>query len=218
MTDTIHNEVRMDKIWLKEYQPGVPAEIDWTQYRSLTHLLEESFRKYADRKAYAYMDKTITFGEVDRMSQQMAAWLQSRGMKPGARVAIMMPNVLQYPVAMAAILRAGYTIVNVNPLYTARELQHQMVDSGAEAIVVLENFATTVEHVLPHTQIKHVIVAAMGDLLGALKGTVVNFVVRRVKKMVPTYSLPGRITLLSAYCSRIWPVQPEIRLTAKIGV
>ncbi|TFW26251.1 long-chain fatty acid--CoA ligase [Massilia arenosa] len=184
----------MDKIWLKEYQPGVPAEIDWTQYRSLTHLLEESFRKYADRKAYACMDKTITFGEVDRMSQQMAAWLQSRGMKPGARVAIMMPNVLQYPVAMAAILRAGYTIVNVNPLYTARELQHQMVDSGAEAIVVLENFATTVEHVLPHTQIKHVIVAAMGDLLGALKGTVVNFVVRRVKKMVPTYSLPGAIS------------------------
>src|SRR6476660_9071060 len=152
----------MDKFWLESYEAGVPAEIDWTQYRSLTHLLEEAFRKYADRPAYACMGKSMSYAEIDKLSGQMAAWLQSRGLQPGARVAIMMPNVLQYPVAMAAVLRAGYTIVNVNPLYTARELQHQMVDSGAEAIIVLENFATTVEHVLPHTQIKHVVVAAMG--------------------------------------------------------
>ena len=184
----------MDKFWLTSYQPGVPAEIDWTQYRSLTHLLEESFRKYADRTAYACMDVEITYRDLDRMSLQMAAWLQSRGMKPGARVAIMMPNVLQYPVAMAAVLRAGYVIVNVNPLYTPRELQHQLTDSGAEAIIVLENFATTVEQVLAKTPVKHVIVASMGDLLGGLKGTIVNFVVRRVKKLVPAFSLPNSIS------------------------
>ena len=183
----------MDKFWLKSYQPGVPEEIDPTQYRSLTHLLEEAFRKYADRRAYVCMDKAITYGELDRMSAQMAAWLQSRGMKPGARVALMMPNVLQYPVAMAAVLRAGYVIVNVNPLYTARELQHQLNDSGAEAIIVLENFAGTLQQVLDKTQVKHVVVATMGDMLGTLKGTIVNFVVRTVKKLVPPFSLPGSI-------------------------
>jgi long-chain acyl-CoA synthetase len=183
----------MDKFWLKSYQPGVAAEIDWTQYRSLTHMLEEAFRKYADRKAYVCMDKSITYAELDQMSQQMGAWLQSKGLTPGARVAIMLPNVLQYPVAMAAVLRAGYTIVNVNPLYTPRELQHQLVDSGAEAIVVLENFATTVEQVLPKTAVKHVIVTSMGDLLGSLKGMVVNLVVRKVKKLVPAYSLPTAV-------------------------
>ncbi|MDQ1829942.1 long-chain fatty acid--CoA ligase [Massilia scottii] len=183
----------MDKFWLKSYQEGVPAEIDYTQYRSLTHLLEEAFRKYADRKAYVCMDKSITYGELDRMSVQMGAWLQSRGLKPGARVAIMMPNVLQYPVAMAAVLRAGYVIVNVNPLYTPRELQHQMIDSGAEAIIVLENFAHTVQEVLAKTQIKHVIMATMGDLLGPLKGMIVNLVVRKVKKLVPSFSLPDAI-------------------------
>jgi long-chain acyl-CoA synthetase len=181
----------MDKFWLKSYQAGVPAEIDPTQYRSLTHLLEESFRKYAGQRAFACMDKTITYGELDRLSQQMAAWLQSRGLQPGARVAIMLPNVLQYPVAMAAALRGGYTIVNVNPLYTPRELQHQLVDSGAEALVVLENFAHTVQQVVANTQLKHVIVASMGDLLGGVKGTIVNLVVRKVKKMVPAWSLPG---------------------------
>ncbi|MES2126129.1 MAG: long-chain-fatty-acid--CoA ligase [Pseudomonadota bacterium] len=184
----------MEKFWLKSYQEGVPAEIDWTQYRSLTHLLEESFRKYADRKAYVCMDKAITYAELDQMSQQMGAWLQSRGLKQGARVAIMMPNVLQYPVAMAAILRAGYTIVNVNPLYTPRELQHQLADSGAEAIVVLENFATTLEQVVAQTKVKHIIVANMGEMLGGLKGMLVNFAVRRIKKMVPAYSLPSAIS------------------------
>ncbi len=184
----------MDKFWLKSYQPGVPAEIDWTQYRSLTHMLEEAFRKYADRKAYVCMDKAITYAELDRMSQQMGAWLQSKGLKQGARVAIMLPNVLQYPVAMAAALRAGYVIVNVNPLYTPRELQHQLIDSGAEAIVVLENFATTLEQVIARTRVKHVVVASMGDMLGALKGAIVNLVVRKVKKLVPAYSLPGAIS------------------------
>ncbi|QJE00271.1 long-chain-fatty-acid--CoA ligase [Massilia forsythiae] len=182
----------MDKFWLTSYQEGVPAHIDWTQYRSLTHLLEEAFRKYADRQAFACMGKTISYAELDRMSGRMAAWLQHRGLQPGARVAIMLPNVLQYPVAMAAVLRAGYTIVNVNPLYTARELQHQLVDSGAEAIVVLENFAHTVAEVLPHTSLKHVVVGSMGDLLG-IKGPLVNFVVRTVKKLVPAWSLPGAV-------------------------
>jgi long-chain acyl-CoA synthetase len=184
----------MDKIWLKSYPDSVPAEIDCTQYRSVTHLLEESFQKYADRNAFVCMDKFLTYRELDKLSLQMGAWLQSKGLKTGARVAIMLPNVLQYPVAMAAILRAGYTVVNVNPLYTPRELQHQLIDSGSEAIIVLENFATTVEQVLPHTQVKHVIVATMGDMLGGLKGTLVNFVVRKIKKMVPAFSLPGAIS------------------------
>ncbi|MGK5078446.1 long-chain-fatty-acid--CoA ligase [Janthinobacterium sp. HLX7-2] len=184
----------MDKIWLKSYPDSVPAEIDCTQYRSVTHLLEESFQKYAERNAFVCMDKFITYRELDKLSLQMGAWLQSKGLQPGSRVAIMLPNVLQYPVAMAAILRAGYTVVNVNPLYTPRELQHQLIDSGSEAIIVLENFATTVEQVLPHTQVKHVIVATMGDLLGGLKGTIVNFVVRKIKKMVPAFSLPGAIS------------------------
>jgi long-chain acyl-CoA synthetase len=182
----------MDKFWLDSYEAGVPAEIDWTQYRSLTHLLEEAFHKYAARPAYACMGKSMSFAELDKLSGQMAAWLQSRGLQPGARVAIMLPNVLQYPVAMAAILRAGYTIVNVNPLYTARELQHQLSDSGAEAIVVLENFAHTVAEVVANTKVKHVIVGTMGDLLGA-KGLIVNFVVRKVKKMVPAWSIPGAV-------------------------
>ena len=183
----------MDKIWLKSYPDSVPHEIDCTQYRSVTHLLEESFQKYADRNAFVCMDKFLTYRELDKLSQHMGAWLQSKGLSPGARVAIMLPNVLQYPVAMAAILRAGYTVVNVNPLYTPRELEHQLNDSGSEAIIVLENFATTVEQVLPRTQVKHVIVATMGDLLGGLKGTIVNFVVRKIKKLVPAFSLPGAI-------------------------
>jgi long-chain acyl-CoA synthetase len=200
----------MDKFWLESYETGVPAEIDWTQYRSLTHLLEEAFRKYADRKAYACMGKSMTFAELDKLSARMAAWLQSRGLQPGARVAIMLPNVLQYPVAMAAILRAGYTIVNVNPLYTARELQHQLNDSGAEAIVVLENFAHTVAEVVGQTKVKHVIVGTMGDLLGA-KGLIVNFVVRTVKKLVPAWSIPNAVpfkrVLLEGARQTLKPVQ-----------
>ena len=184
----------MDKIWLKSYPEGVPAEIDYTQYRSVTHLLEEAFRKYASRNAFVCMDKFMTYAELDQLSQKVGAWLQSKGLQPGARVAIMMPNVLQYPVVMAGIIRAGYTVVNVNPLYTPRELHHQLVDSGAEAIFVLENFANTVQQVVKETPVKHVVVASMGDLLGGLKGMIVNFVVRNVKKMVPAFSLPGSLT------------------------
>mgnify|MGYP001113573917 CR=1 FL=1 len=184
----------MEKIWLKSYPEGVPAEIDSTQFRSITHLLEEAFRKYADRNAYVCMDKFLTYRELDQLSQQMGAWLQSLGLSPGARVAIMMPNVLQYPVAMAAILRAGYTVVNVNPLYTPRELQHQLIDSGSEAIIVLENFATTLQQVVANTKVKHVVVATMGDMLGLVKGTIVNLVVRKVKKLVPAFSLPNSIS------------------------
>jgi len=188
----------MDKFWLKSYPKGIPAEIDYTQYRSLVHLLEEAFRKYAARNAYVCMDKFITFAEVDEMSKKLGAWLQSKGLKKGARVAVMMPNVLQYPITIAAVLRAGYTVVNVNPLYTPRELEHQLNDSGAEAIVILENFAVTLEHVIAKTQVKHVVVARMGDLLGGVKGMIVNFVVRNVKKMVPAFSLPTAVQFKQA--------------------
>jgi long-chain acyl-CoA synthetase len=187
----------MERIWLKHYPAGVPADIDTGQYQSLVDLLEESFAKYADRKAFICMDKSISYRDLDEMSLALGAYLQSRGLSKGARVALMMPNVLQYPVATAAVLRAGYTVVNVNPLYTPRELEHQLKDSGAEAIVVLENFATTVQQALPHTAVKHVIVGSMGDLLG-FKGVIVNLVVRRVKKMVPAYSLPEAVSFNDA--------------------
>jgi long-chain acyl-CoA synthetase len=180
----------MDRIWLQHYQPGVPAEIDASRYSSLVALFEESFRNYRDRKAFVCMDKAITYGELDDMSRALGAWLQNRGLKKGARVALMMPNVLQYPVAIAAVLRAGFTVVNVNPLYTPRELEFQLTDSGAEAIVVLENFAHRLQEVVARTSVKHVVLASLGDLLGTLKGALVNLVIRRVKKMVPAYSLP----------------------------
>ncbi|AVR96811.1 long-chain-fatty-acid--CoA ligase [Pseudoduganella armeniaca] len=182
-----------EPIWLKSYPAGVPATIDPDQYRSLTQLLEESFERYAHRRAYACMDRFLTYRELDRHSRAMAAWLRQRGLGKGARVAIMMPNVLQYPIAVAAILRAGCTVVNVNPLYTPRELEHQLRDSGAEAIVLLENFADTLEKVLPRTAIRHVVVGSMGDMLGLAKGTLVNFVVRKLKKLVPAFSLPDAV-------------------------
>jgi long-chain acyl-CoA synthetase len=187
----------MERIWLKQYPAGVPADIDVTQYSSLVELLEESFAKFADRKAFICMDKSISYGDLDEMSTALAAYLQSKGLQKGARVALMMPNVLQYPISTAAVLRAGYTVVNVNPLYTPRELEHQLKDSGAEAIIVLENFATTVQQVMGKTLLKHVIVGSMGDLLG-LKGVIVNLVVRRVKKMVPPYSIPRAIAFNDA--------------------
>jgi long-chain acyl-CoA synthetase len=188
----------MDKIWLKAYPPGVPAEIDPDQYDSVVHLLEEAFQKYAANNAFVCMDKFLTYGELDGMSKRLAAWLQSRGMQPGARVAVMMPNVLQYPVALAAILRAGYTVVNVNPLYTSRELEHQLVDSGSEAIIVLENFAHTVARVLGKTPVRHVVVASMGELLGGAKGMLVDTVVRHVKKLVPEFSIPHMVRFKAA--------------------
>ena len=187
----------MERIWLKQYPAGVPADIDVTQYSSLVELLEESFAKFSDRKAFICMDKSISYRDLDEMSQALGAYLQSKGLQKGARVALMMPNVLQYPIATAAVLRAGFAVVNVNPLYTPRELEHQLKDSGAEAIIVLENFATTVQQVLGKTSLKHVIVGSMGDLLG-LKGVIVNLVVRRVKKMVPPYSIPRAVAFNDA--------------------
>jgi len=187
----------MERIWLKRYPTGVPADIDVTQYSSLVELLEESFAKFRDRKAFICMDKSISYHDLDEMSQALGAYLQSLGLQKGARVALMMPNVLQYPIATAAVLRAGFAVVNVNPLYTPRELEHQLKDSGAEAIVVLENFATTVQQVMGKTSLKHVIVGSMGDLLG-LKGVIVNLVVRRVRKMVPAYSIPRAIAFNDA--------------------
>jgi long-chain acyl-CoA synthetase len=187
----------MERIWLKQYPPGVPADIDPSQYASLVALLEESFAKFADRKAFICMDKSILYRDLDEMSLALAAYLQSKGLDKGARVAVMLPNVLQYPIATAAVLRAGLAVVNVNPLYTPRELEHQLKDSGAEAIVVLENFAHTVQQVIDRTAVKHVIVGSMGEMLG-LKGVLVNLVVRRVKKMVPAYSLPGAVSFTDA--------------------
>src|SRR5712671_5988499 len=187
----------MERIWLKQYPAGVPSDIDVTQYSSLVELLEESFAKFADRKAFICMDKSISYRDLDEMSAALGAYLQSKGLQRGARVALMMPNVLQYPVSTAAVLRAGYAVVNVNPLYTPRELEHQLKDSGAEAIVVLENFATTVQQVIARTAVKHVIVGSMGDLLG-FKGVIVNLVIRKVKKMVPAWSIPGAISFNDA--------------------
>jgi long-chain acyl-CoA synthetase len=187
----------MERIWLKQYPAGVPADIDVTQYASLVELLEESFAKFRDRKAFICMDKSISYRDLDQMSLALASFLQSRGLQKGARIALMMPNVLQYPISTAAVLRAGYAVVNVNPLYTPRELEHQLKDSGAEAVIVLENFASTVQKVIANSQVKHVIVGSMGDLLG-LKGVIVNLVVRRVKKMVPAFSLPNAISFNDA--------------------
>jgi long-chain acyl-CoA synthetase len=181
----------MERIWLKHYPPGVPGEIDTSRYASVAALMQESFARYRDRTAFICMDKMLTYREVDDLSRAFAAWLQSKGLRHGARVAIMMPNVLQYPVAIAAVLRAGFTVVNINPLYTPRELELQLKDSGAEVIIVLENFAHTVQHAIASTGVKHVVVATMGDLLGTLKGAIVNLVVRRIKKLVPAYALPG---------------------------
>ena len=178
------------KWWLKHYPPGVAHEIDLTRYTSLVQMAEETFEKHGDRAAYTCMDKTLSFNDVDLLSQAFGAWLQSKGLKRGDRVALMMPNVLQYPVAIVAVLRAGFVVVNVNPLYTPRELEHQLIDSGAQAIVILENFATTLEKVIAKTQLKHVVIASVGDLLGFPKGMITNYVVRSVKKAVPRYQLP----------------------------
>ena len=175
----------MDRFWLKHYPPGVPADVDVTQYRSLVHLIDDGLARFAARDAYAFMDRKLSFAEVDRQSAAFGAWLQGRGLAPGARVALMMPNVPQYPIALAGVLRAGCVVVNVNPLYTPRELEHQLRDSGAEAIVILENFATTLQQVIAKTAVRHVVVASIGDLLGFPKGAITNFAIRRIKKMVP---------------------------------
>ena len=179
----------MDKVWLKHYPPGVPAEIDTHQYSSLVALLDEAFLSYASRPAMACMGTTLSFSQLDRYSRDVAAWLQAQGLQRGARVALMMPNVLQYPICIMALLRAGYIVVNVNPLCVARELEHQMIDSGAQAIVVLENFATVLSEVVQRTQIQHIIVASLGDMLGSIKGPCINFIARHIKKIVPPWHL-----------------------------
>ena len=191
----------MEKIWLKQYPAGVPAEIDGTLYPSLVALIEESFKKYRDLPAYKFMGRSVTFGQVDDLSHQLAAYLQAQGLQRGDRVAIMMPNVPQYPVAVAAILRAGLVVVNVNPLYTPRELEHQLKDSGAKSIVILENFAATLQQVMSAVPTKQVILASMGDLLGFPKGLIVNYVVRNVKKMVPAFDIPGAVRFNAALAS-----------------
>jgi long-chain acyl-CoA synthetase len=187
----------MDPVWLKHYPEGVPATIDPDQYASVVALLDESFHRFRDRPAYHFMGKAFRFGEIDEMSRAFAAYLQGLGLTQGDRVAVMMPNVPQYPVAVAAILRAGLVLVNVNPLYTPRELEHQLKDSGAKAIVIVENFAATLQACFAAVPTKRVVLASMGDLLG-LKGVLVNYVVRKVKKMVPAYSLPGAVRFRAA--------------------
>lgn len=184
----------MEKIWLKSYPAGIPAEIDINEYASLREVLEESCAKFGSRPAYSCMGRTITFADLDKLSAAFGAFLQGRGLAKGTRVALMMPNVLQYPVCLFGILRAGCTVVNVNPLYTPRELEHQLTDSGAEMIVVVENFAHTLAEVISKTQVKHVIVTTIGEMLG-LKGVLVDFVLRHVKKMIPAWDLPGAIRL-----------------------
>ena len=170
----------MEKTWLKSYPQGVPHDIQPEQYRSVSHMLEESFKKNAQRPFSVCMDRWMSYGELDSLSSSLGAWLQSQGLEPGARVALMLPNIPQFAVTMAAILRAGYTCVNVNPLYTARELEHQLKDSGATTIVILENFAHTLQEVIDKTPVKTVVLASMGDLLGAVYGRWISFAVRHV--------------------------------------
>ena len=205
----------LDRPWLKSYPPGVPTDVDTSQYPSLVALMEESFQKNAAKVAYSFLGKDITFGETDSLSVAFGAYLQSLGLAKGDRVAIMMPNVPQYPVAVAAILRAGFVVVNVNPLYTPRELEHQLKDSGSKAIVIIENFANTLEQCVAATPVKHVILCAMGDRLGLLKGALVNYVVRNVKKMVPAFHLPGAVRFNDALAqgTRATLKRPDINPT-----
>ncbi len=181
------------KPWLKQYPPGVPTEIDPATYGSLVELIDEGLTTHRDKAAYAFMGKRFSFGQIDLDSRAFGAYLQSLGLQRGDRVAIMLPNVPQYPVAVMATLRSGFVVVNVNPLYTPRELAHQLKDSGAKAILILENFAHVLQQVVAETPVKHVMLATMGDTLGLIKGAIVNHVVRKVKKMVPAFSLPGAV-------------------------
>ncbi len=188
----------MEKIWLKEYPPGVPAEIDLNEFASLKDILEKSCRRFADLPAYSNMGVTLRYRDIDRLSRDFGAFLQGLGLGKGERVALMMPNVLQYPVALFGALRAGLTVVNVNPLYTARELEHQLIDSGASAIVIVENFAHTLQEVLGKTPVKTVVMTQLGDLFPFPKRPLVNFVVKHVKKLVPAWAIPGAIPFRQA--------------------
>ncbi len=187
----------MEKIWIKHYPKGIPAEIDVDEYASVRDVFDESVSKFAARPAFTCMGKTISFGELETLSGAFGAYLQANGCKKGTRIALMMPNILQYPVCLFGILRIGCTVVNVNPLYTARELEHQLSDSGAEMIVVVENFAHTVQEVLDKTKVRQVIVTSIGELLG-IKGIAVDLVLRHVKKMIPAWKLPGAVRLSDA--------------------
>jgi long-chain acyl-CoA synthetase len=187
----------VDKIWLKSYPKGVPADIDVNAYASVRDVFDRTVAEFGPRPAYTCMGRSITFAELEAQSAAFGAFVQGRGLGKGARVALMMPNILQYPVCLFGVLRAGCTVVNTNPLYTPRELEHQLTDSGAEMIVVVENFAHTVEEVIGRTAVKHVVVTSIGEVLG-LKGLLVNFVLRRVKKMVPIWRLPGSMPLTAA--------------------
>ena len=189
----------MEKIWLKSYQAGVPAEIDLNEFRSIGDLFVKSVKLYGPRKAYINMDKAITYAELDKLSADFGAYCQSvLKLQKGARIALMMPNLLQYPVCLYGALRAGYTVVNCNPLYTERELEHQLKDSGAEAIVIVENFASVLDKVIARTPVKHVLVTQLGDMLDFPKRMIVNVVVKHVKKMVPAWNLPGAVELRDA--------------------
>jgi len=183
----------MSRPWLSAYPEGVSADIDTSTYSSLVELMQDSFKRFADRPAFSFMGRDMSYAELDRLSQVLAAYLQSLGLVFGDRVAIMLPNVLQYPVAVAAVLRAGFVVVNINPLYTARELEVQLKDADAKAVIILENFAATLQQCLDKTPVQHVVLCAMGDRLGLLKGLLVNHVVRRIKKMVPTFDLPKAV-------------------------
>ncbi|NJD36622.1 MAG: AMP-binding protein, partial [Betaproteobacteria bacterium] len=186
----------MEKIWLKSYQAGVPAEVDLNEFRSIGDLFEKSVKQYGPRKAYINMDKAITYAELDKLSAAFGAYCQSvLKLQKGARIALMMPNLLQYPVCLYGALRAGYTVVNCNPLYTERELEHQLKDSGAEAIVIVENFASVLDKVVARTPVKHVLVTQLGDMLDFPKRMIVNIVVKHVKKMVPPWNLPHAVEL-----------------------
>ncbi|MBB3196091.1 long-chain-fatty-acid--CoA ligase [Roseateles terrae] len=183
----------MEKTWLKHYPAGMPAEINADVYPSLVELMETAFKQFPERPAYKMLGRSVSFAQIDEASRALAAYLQGLGLEKGDRVAIMMPNVPQYPVAVAAVLRAGFVVVNVNPLYTPRELEHQLKDAGAKAIVIIENFAATLQQVMAHVPTKHVVLASMGDMLGFVKGAVVNYVVRKVKKLVPAFELPTAV-------------------------
>lgn len=185
----------MDKIWLKNYPHGVPAEIDPNRYASVVQVFEESCAKFADKTAYISMGNRLTYARLDRLSRDFAAWLQSLGMKKGDRIALMMPNLFQYPICLFGALRAGCVVVNCNPLYTGPELQHQLKDSGASLIVIVENFAHTLQGVIQQTALRHVVVTSMGELLGVAKGTAINFAVRRIKKLVPEWHIEGAVGL-----------------------
>jgi len=203
-----------ERPWLAQYPAGVPAEIDVDEFPSIPAVLEQSIRRYGDRPAFTNMGKSLTYGEIDQLSRQFAAYLLGElKLKKGDRVAIMMPNCLQYPIATFGVLRAGLTVVNVNPMYTPRELKHQLIDSGTSVILVLDNFARTVQDVVADTQVRQVITTGLGDMLGFPKGAIVNFVLRNVKKMVPDYDIPSAVRFKDTLTLGRLHELPEVSIT-----